>query len=162
LTLSAGTAMLPRSKQVASKRAPNRSAMIAGSPHCSVGRDPPVRCEHPAHLGDDNVGTRRKNMPELAEHGVERSIGIWKCLGIASDPHDVLVLRNPTVLASLFEQFRRKIQRRHPCSGPRSADSHHTGARRLQESVKLLNAPTTRVQAREDHAAPQRRPGNLR
>ena len=68
-------------------------------------------------------------MPELAEHDVESSVGIRKCLGIAFDPHDVLVLRNPTVLASLFEQFRRKIQRRHPCSGPRSADSHHTGAR---------------------------------
>jgi len=88
------------------------------------------------------------------------------------------MLRDQTVLASLSEQVRRKIQRRHPRAGPSRADGlvtfacvgageavldhHNKSARRLQESEKLLNwAGQSGMQAREDNAAHYQRPGNL-
>jgi hypothetical protein len=61
---------------------------------------------------------------ELVRERVRQRLGVT-----LNSPRDVLVLRDPTVLTSLVEQVRRKIQRRHPRSGPSRADGHHTGAR---------------------------------
>jgi hypothetical protein len=84
--------------------------------------------EHASHLCDRNLGPRREQVTELAEHDVEGCIRIGQRLGIALTPGDRIQPRNLCVFACLCQQFRRQVQCRDAGAEARRRQCHDTGA----------------------------------
>ena len=104
----------------------------------------PTRLEHPEHLRDGDLGPRRKHVPELAQHHVERRPVVRERLSIALSPFD-LDARERTVFFRRNEELGRQVEAADLRSGPRRSHGDHAS------TAPHIEHPLTRLDTREPH-----------